>query len=29
LRLEIDTEGAKQLFAFTHGRSAWRVDMNT
>ena len=26
--LEINTEGTKRLFAFTHGRGAWRVDLN-
>ncbi len=27
--LAINTSGAKQLFAFTHGRGAWRVALNT
>ena len=27
-RLEINTTGTKRLFAFTHGRGAWRVDLN-
>ena len=25
--LEINTTGTKRLFAFTHGRGAWRVDL--
>ena len=27
-RLEINTTGTRRLFAFTHGRGAWRVDLN-
>ena len=26
--LEINTTGTRRLFAFTHGRGAWRVDLN-
>lgn len=26
--LEINTTGTKRLYAFTHGRGAWRVDLN-
>lgn len=26
--LEINTSGTKRLYAFTHGRGAWRVDLN-
>jgi len=26
--LEINSSGTKRLFAFTHGRGAWRVDLN-
>ena len=26
--LEINGTGTKRLYAFTHGRGAWRVDLN-